>query len=65
MQHTIEDCLEIVAGLRANIDFKLDRLDGSITLSIAKQVFRGTSLSDKQYELMKEKLVSIAINLKN
>ena len=57
MQHTIEDCLEIVAGLQADNNFKLDRLDGSITLSIAKQVFRGISLSDKQYELMKLKLV--------
>jgi hypothetical protein len=57
LQHTIEDCLEIVAGLQADNNFKLDRLDGSITLSIAKQVFRGISLSDKQYELMKLKLV--------
>jgi|TARA_R110000744_G_scaffold120897_7_gene225242 hypothetical protein len=64
LQHTIEDCLEIVAGLRANIDFKLDRLDGSITLSIAKQVFRGTSLSDKQYKLMKEKLVKYSDQFK-
>lgn len=62
---TIEDCLEMIAGMRADYDFKLDKTDGSITLSIAKQVFRGTALSDKQYELMKTKLVKYSDQFKN
>ncbi len=62
---TIEDCLEMIAGMRADYDFKLDKTDGSITLSIAKQVFRGIALSDKQYELMKTKLVKYSDQFKN
>ena len=55
--HTIEDCLEVLAGLQKhNLDFKIESSDATIMYSIARQVFKGTALTDRQYNLMKEKL---------
>lgn len=55
--HTIEDCLEIVAGLKeVRNPVTINKEDATIMFSIAKQVFRGLSLSDKQYALMQIKL---------
>ena len=55
--HTIEDLLELLAGLReSNLEFTIERSDTTIINSIARQVFKGTSLTDRQFALMKEKL---------
>lgn len=55
----IEDCLEILAGLRAvDQEFIIEKPDHTIVTSIARQVFKGTALTDRQYNLMKEKLVA-------
>ena len=55
--HSIEDCLEIITGLQKhNLEFKIDSSDATIMNSIARQVFKGTALTDRQYNLMKEKL---------
>ena len=55
--HTIEDCLEVLAGLQKhNLEFKIESSDATIMYSIARQVFKGTALTDRQYNLMKEKL---------
>lgn len=57
MKHTIEDCLEIVAGLKDVPDpITIKKEDATIMFSIAKQVVRGLGLSDKQHALMKTKL---------
>ena len=56
MIHTIEDALEILAGLKGNYDLKIEKEEFTIMNSIARQVFRGTALTDRQYDLMKEKL---------
>ena len=53
---TIEDLLEIAAGLRDQANIQLDTSDITIMHSIARQVFRGTALTDRQYVLMQEKL---------
>ena len=56
MIHTIEDALEILAGLKGNYDLKIEKEEFTIMNSIARQVFRGTALTDRQYALIKEKL---------
>ena len=57
MLDTIEDCLEILAGLKYTENkFEIEKEDFTIMNSIARQVFRGTALTDRQYNLVKEKL---------
>lgn len=53
---TIEDLLEIAAGLKNNSKIQLESSDVTIMYSIARQVFRGTALTDRQHALMQEKL---------
>lgn len=53
----IEDCLEYLAGLRqSNVKFVIDKSDHTIITSIARQVFKGTALTDRQLALMQSKL---------
>ena len=65
---TIEDCLELVAGIsqlkfHENPDlnklqnFKLHEDNHKIMFSIAKQVFKGTALTERQYTLVQKLLV--------
>lgn len=56
--HTIEDLLEIAAGLQGQAKIKIESSDITIMHSIARQVFKGTALTDRQFALMKEKLKS-------
>ena len=53
---TIEDCLETLAGLKKAPKFEIIKEDYNIVTSIARQVFKGTPLTDRQFELMKTKL---------
>ena len=53
---TIEDCLELAMGLTRAESFDIDSSDYTIMNSIARQVFKGTALTDRQYALMTEKL---------
>ena len=53
----IEDCLEHLAGFRESpVTFTIESTDFTIVNSIARQVFRGTALTDRQLALMQEKL---------
>lgn len=55
--HSIEDCLEVLTGLQKHdLNFDISSNEATIINSIARQVFRGTALTDRQYNLMKEKL---------
>lgn len=55
--HTIEDCLEILTGIQKHsLTFNIKNSDSAIMSSIARQVSKGTALTDKQYSLMKTKL---------
>ena len=65
---TIEDCLELVAGisqLKYHNDpdlsklqnFKLHEDNHKIMFSIAKQVMKGTALTQRQYNLVKKLLI--------
>jgi len=53
---TIEDLLEIFAGLRTGPKLQIDPNDATIMYSVARQVFKGTALTDRQHILMKDKL---------
>lgn len=56
---TIEDCLEILTGLSSYNTKKqilLERSDTGIMVSIAKQVFKGTALTDRQCDLVINKI---------
>ena len=68
-----EDCLEIVAGiseLKYSADPELSKVqnftlhedNANIMFSIAKQVFRGTALTAKQYSLVKKLLVEYYVD---
>lgn len=54
--YTIEDLLELLAGLKQSARFQINPSDATIMHSVARQVFKGTALTDRQYALMKEKL---------
>jgi len=55
----IEDCLEYLAGMRESAaTFSIEKTDYTIMNSIAKQVFRGTALTERQFAIMQEKLVN-------
>ena len=70
---TVEDCLELVAGisqlkfsedptLNKLQDFNLHEDNHKIMFSIAKQVFKGTALTKRQYELVQKLLVEYYID---
>lgn len=54
--NNIEDCLELAAGLRTGDRIVLEKEDITIMHSIARQSFKGTALTDRQFDLMKIKL---------
>jgi len=53
---TIEDLLEAAAGMSQHFKIQLESTDITIMHSIARQVFKGTALTDRQFALMQEKL---------
>jgi hypothetical protein len=55
--HTIEDLLELLAGHRQGSKIQIESSDATIMYSIARQVFKGLALTDRQFELMKQKLL--------
>lgn len=55
---TIEDLLETFAGLKGQEKFHIEPSDATIMYSIARQVFKGTALTDRQYAIVSEKLKS-------
>lgn len=56
--YTLEDCLEILAGFKNTAgSFSVNSSD-SILTSIARQVYRGTALTDRQHQLVKQKILA-------
>jgi len=53
----IEDCLEALAGFQTNIKIEVESEDSTILFSIARQVFRGKALTDRQLEVCQAKLL--------
>jgi len=58
--NTVEDLLEILAGLQGQSKIQIESSDHNLLYSLARQVFKGTGLTDRQYELSKEKLSKYA-----
>lgn len=57
MEYTIEDCLEMLVGFKADLGvFKVDPKDATVFNSISKQITKNIALTDKQYELIRTKL---------
>jgi len=60
MNYTIEDYIEILSGVVTRddqvFDFKINSNDQSLIFSLAKQCIRGTALTDRQFELAKQKI---------
>ena len=54
----IEDCLEILVGLKLDYKFEINSSDRNILSSIARQVFRKIPLTDRQFNLVSTKLLS-------
>jgi|TARA_B110000305_G_scaffold229827_1_gene281218 hypothetical protein len=59
-EKTIESYLELLTGLAGNNTFTMQSSDRTILNSIARQVHKGVGLTDRQYEVVKEKLLSYA-----
>jgi len=60
MNYTVEDLLEIIAGIANRTDvptFDIESSDRNLIFSLAKQTIRGVALTDRQYELTKIKLL--------
>lgn len=53
---TVEDYLELMAGLTEGPKIQLERADYNLVTSLARQVFKGVGLTDRQYDLAKEKI---------
>ena len=59
--YPIEQCLEIMAGLQSGPvvkSFVILERDKKILVDIAKKVYKGSALTDKQYEVVKRILVN-------
>ena len=66
LENTVEDCLELLAGFRKESDkFSLMKEDYTIMNSIARQVFKGTALTDRQLALMQTKLLAYKDQFEN
>lgn len=64
--HTIEDCLEILTGIQKHsLKFQIKSSDATIINSIARQVNKGTALTDRQYNAMKLKLADYKEQFEN
>lgn len=55
MTYTIEDYLDILLGLHG-LNFSIDPLDYKLLHSLHNQIIRNIGLTDKQYQLLKQKL---------
>jgi hypothetical protein len=55
--YTIEDCLELLTGLKGQAKFQIESSDQTFLNSIGRQTFKGIALTDKQHTVIKEKLL--------
>ncbi len=57
MTQTIEDALEILGGIRSRpVNVRIDIGEQNLVRSLARQVFRGTALTDRQLDLALKKI---------
>ncbi len=64
MKHTIEDALEILGGtINRAVNIRIDSGELNLVRSLAKQVARGTALTDRQLELAVKKIEKYRVGL--
>lgn len=64
MTHTVEDAIEILAGIRPRIiNIRIDHNEKNLIKSIGRQVSNGTALTDRQLELSLKKIKKYQGNL--
>ena len=64
MTHTIEDALEILAGTTSRaVNIRIDFGEINLVKSLARQVARGTALTDRQFDLATKKIEKYRIGL--
>lgn len=57
MTHTIEDALEILGGtVQRSVNIRIDSGEANLIKSLARQVSRGTALTDRQLDLAVKKI---------
>jgi hypothetical protein len=54
--YNIEDCLELLVGLKGQGSFQIESSDQTFLQSIGRQTLKGTGLTDRQYIAVKEKI---------
>ena len=55
---TVEDCIEILTGIQQHDgSFNINKSDFNLVTSLARQTFRGTAYTDRQFELAKQKVL--------
>lgn len=57
-ENNIESYLEVLTGLEGNCSFAIQPSDQLFLNSVARQVYKGVGLTDRQYEVVKEKLLA-------
>lgn len=65
---TVEDYIETLASMRntdAASNFSLDRSDYNLITSLARQTIKGISFTDRQYDLVKQKLLDYQEQFEN
>lgn len=64
MNHTVEDAIEILAGIRPRVvNIRIDYNEKTLIKSIGRQVSNGTALTDRQLELSLKKIKKYQGNL--
>lgn len=64
MSHTIEDAIEILGGTKPRIvNVRIDLGEQSLVRSLAKQVNKGTALTDRQLDLATKKIEKYRLGL--
>ena len=64
MTHTIEDALEILAGTTNRaVNIRIDFGEVNLVKSLARQVARGTALTDRQFDLATKKIEKYRVGL--
>ena len=64
MTHTVEDAIEILAGVRPRIiNIRIDHNEKNLIKSIGRQVANGLALTDRQLELSLKKIKKYQVNL--
>lgn len=63
--YTIEDYIELLAGIQGTHKFDIQKPDFNLLTSFARQTFKGIAFTDRQYQLAKTKVQEYQDQLEN